>query len=560
MGFADIKVGKKLALGFGSLLVIMVLISAITGMYLNKAEQDAEHVKNESVPFALTADDMAFNIVQVQQWLTDVSATHDPSGYQDAEVAARGVKNDVEKFRAMFREENETDMLRQMDDLESAFDEYYSLGKRMAETYVNEGVEAGNVIMTDFDRVSENLSNKMEALRKTQVNEAEDKTSAIVTAVSKVKAVMYGLTGAALLMSILIGVIIARSITVPLGRGLEVANSLAKGDLTVKVNVSSTDETGQLLEAMMNMVERLKGVVADVKEASDYVASGSQELSASSEEMSQGATEQASAAEEASSSMEQMASNIRQNADNAQQTEKIAQKASVDAQDGGRAVNEAVSAMKQIAEKITIIEEIARQTNLLALNAAIEAARAGEHGKGFAVVAAEVRKLAERSQEAAGEITEIAGSSVDVAVRAGELLNKLVPDIQRTAELVQEISAASNEMNTGADQINRAIQQLDQVTQQNASASEEMASTSEELSSQAEQLQATIAYFKIDTIGSGSRRRQADRPQPHAMNAKVAHLTHQPRKPAQKAKPGKGVDINLAGTGPDDRDADFERF
>jgi methyl-accepting chemotaxis protein len=196
--------------------------------------------------------------------------------------------------------------------------------------------------------------------------------------------------------------------------------------------------------------------------------------------------------------MEEMASSIQQNADNAKQTDKIASKAAQDTKSGGEAVVQTVAAMKEIAEKINIIEEIARKTDLLALNAAVEAARAGEHGKGFAVVASEVRKLAERSQTAAAEISRLTTDGVEVAESAGELLGKLIPDIRKTAELVQEISAASAEQNTGASQINKAIQQLDQVIQQNASASEEMASTAEELSSQAEVLQSTVSFFKVD--------------------------------------------------------------
>ncbi|MFP4350346.1 MAG: methyl-accepting chemotaxis protein, partial [Desulfococcaceae bacterium] len=217
---------------------------------------------------------------------------------------------------------------------------------------------------------------------------------------------------------------------------------------------------------------------------------------------------------------EQMASNIRQNADNAAETERIALKSAEDARAGGKAVSETVTAMKEIAEKISIIEEIARQTDLLALNAAIEAARAGEHGRGFAVVASEVRKLAERSQKAAGEISKLSVSSVAVAEQAGEMLTGILPDIQRTADLVQEISAACNEQNSGADQINKAIQQLDNVIQQNASVSEEMASTSEGLASQAEQLQATIDFFKID--GNG-RRRLSYSGGPGGSKRKIAH-------------------------------------
>jgi methyl-accepting chemotaxis protein len=212
--------------------------------------------------------------------------------------------------------------------------------------------------------------------------------------------------------------------------------------------------------------------------------------------VSKGASSQAASAEEASSSMEQMVSNIKQNADNAQTTDKIANKSSQDAQDSGKSVLEAVVAMKEIASKISIIEEIARQTNLLALNAAIEAARAGEHGKGFAVVASEVRRLAERSQKAAAEINGLSTSTLKVSEKSGEMLNKLVPDIQKTAELVQEITAASKEQDTGSSQINQALQQLEKVIQENASASEEMASTTEELTGQADQLVSALSFFR----------------------------------------------------------------
>ena len=277
---------------------------------------------------------------------------------------------------------------------------------------------------------------------------------------------------------------------------VQVAEQISRGDLTAKVRVLSDRDSLGL--ALQSMVAKLQEVVGEVVSAADNVASGSQQMSSTAEEMSQGATEQASAAEEASSSMEEMAANISQNADNAQQTEKIATQSARDAREGGKAVDETVAAMNQIAEKISIIEEIARQTDLLALNAAIEAARAGEHGKGFAVVASEVRKLAERSQTAAAEIGRLSSTSVEVAESAGEKLKKLVPDIQRTSELIQEISSASAEQTSGTEQINISLQQLDQVIQQNAAASEEMSSTAEELASQAEQLQHTISFFILD--------------------------------------------------------------
>lgn len=273
------------------------------------------------------------------------------------------------------------------------------------------------------------------------------------------------------------------------------AKEVSCGNLMVTITERSAND--ELMRSLSNMVAKLSEVVHDVKTASDNVAAGSQQMSSGAEELSQGASEQAAAAEEASSSMEQMSANIRQNADNAMQTEKIAVKSAADAQEGGKAVAQTVAAMREIAGKISIIEEIARQTNLLALNAAIEAARAGEHGKGFAVVASEVRKLAERSQKAAAEISELSSSSVEVAETAGKMLTSMLPDIQHTASLVQEISAASNEQHSGSEQINKAIQQLDQVIQQNASAAEEMSATAEELASQSQQLQSTINFFKV---------------------------------------------------------------
>jgi len=336
------------------------------------------------------------------------------------------------------------------------------------------------------------------------------------------------------------------------------ANQVAQGNLMVDLKKRS--ENDELMESLANMVDKLKEVVMDVQAAADNVAAGGQELSSSAQHMSQGATQQAASAEEVSSSMEQMASNIRQNTDNAMQTEKIAVKSASDAREGGKAVTETVAAMKQIASKISIIEEISRQTNLLALNAAIEAARAGEHGKGFAVVASEVRKLAERSQSAAGEISELSTNSVAIAEKAGDMLNKMLPDIQKTAELVQEINASSKEQDIGAEQINRAIQQLDQVIQQNAASAEQMAATTEELSGQAEQLKATIAFFSLE---SG---RQRSLPSSRPAPAKSVTIAHRPEKKAgqwggnaSRKDDAIHLEMGVAG-GADHLDEDFIKY
>ena len=312
------------------------------------------------------------------------------------------------------------------------------------------------------------------------------------------------LAGLAVLLAILIAFVATRSVTRPIARAVVVANSVAAGDLTMQVEVSSRDETGQLLSALRDTVQKLSHVIGDVRGTADTLSSASEEVSATAQSMSQATNEQAASVEETSATLEQSTASIDQNTENARVTDGIASKAARDAAEGGQAVEQTVAAMKSIAAKISIIDDIAYQTNLLALNAAIEAARAGEHGKGFAVVAAEVRKLAERSQVAAQEIGEVASSSVGLAEQAGSLLKEIVPSITKTSELVQEIAAASQEQSEGIGQINTAMSQLNQITQQNASASEELASTAEELSSQAQQLQHTVAFFKTNAVHSST--------------------------------------------------------
>lgn len=285
-----------------------------------------------------------------------------------------------------------------------------------------------------------------------------------------------------------------------IGQAVAFAEEIARGNLAIQVpkkELTKQDELGGLARAMVEMMNRMRKVIQEVTSSAEIVATAGNQVSSTAQQISSGTNEQASSAEEVSSSMEEMVANIQQNTDNAQSTEKIAKQSALGIKAGNESTAVAVKSMREIAQKISIINDIAFQTNILALNAAVEAARAGEHGKGFAVVAAEVRKLAERSKVAADEIEATSKSGVEISDKAGEQLAQIAPEIEKTAQLVQEISNASIEQNSGAEQVNSAIQQLSQVTQQNAAASEELATSSEELSNQAQQLKQSIAYFKV---------------------------------------------------------------
>ncbi|WP_062016546.1 methyl-accepting chemotaxis protein [Aureimonas sp. AU4] len=289
-----------------------------------------------------------------------------------------------------------------------------------------------------------------------------------------------------------------RGIVRPLRQVVDTAKAVGDGDLTTVAAVSKrSDEIGELQLAMAEMARNLRNVVSEVRSSARLVTSGALESSSAAVQLSSGSTEQAAASEEASAAVEQMTANVRQNADNASQTERVAAKASEAANLSAEAVAGSVRAMNQIAERITVVQEIARQTDLLALNAAIEAARAGSHGKGFAVVASEVRKLAERSAQAAQEIGDLSGETLKISADAGRLFETLLPDIRRTAELVSEISAACREQAVGIEQINQAIVQLDQVTQTNAGAANAMSATAENLSGEAERLETQAGFFRL---------------------------------------------------------------
>ncbi len=441
---------------------------------------------------------------------------NEPERIRSALPALERVPTVVAEIRSLT---DDTEASADLDTVERAVEEYLAAMRIAADDY-----EALTRLRPQREAAVEMVLDAARSISTAGISATQNiAAEGIATVRRAVIAVAIGIISA-LIIAIVIGVVITRSITSTLAKCVDFAKELSHGNLDAALDLDQKDELGKLADALKTMVLHLREIVQDIRNSADNVASGSGQLSESAQQVSEGATEQAASAEEVSSSMEEMSSNIRQNADNALQTDKISQKSARDAEEGGEAVRQTVQAMKEIAEKISIIEEISRSTNLLALNAAIEAARAGEAGKGFAVVASEVRKLAERSQTAAGEISDLSGRSVAIAEKAGDMLEQIVPDIQRTAELVQEISAASNEQNSGAEQINSAILQLDTVIQRNASSAEEMASMSEELSGQAEQLSQVVGFFKLNAQGGSRKKSEPRRALPAPPVSREKHL------------------------------------
>ncbi len=485
--FKNVKLSTKIVIGFATPLVMIAIIATAIFVVVSNVQHNAALAKDESAAFANIAHQMKLDSVQIQQWLSDISATRAQDGLDDgfdeAQASYDSFLSGLSKFEEMFTEENDTAGLKKVKELKSAISNYYKVGKTMAQAYIDGGPEAGNQTMAQFDTAAANMTTALDPFVTSQIEELNEAMSTIVLSTGVLRLTVAVASIIALALGILLAWTITRSITKPINR-----------------------------------------IIASLGNGADQVAAASGQVSSASQSLAEGATEQAAGLEETSSSLEEMSSMTKQNADNSQQANMLMEQANKVVHEMSQATQEMYTSIIDIkasadetAKINKVIDEIAFQTNLLALNAAVEAARAGEAGKGFAVVAEEVRNLAMRSADAAKNTADLLDGSQRKAENGVHVVEQVKASLEQTeqnagkvASLIGEIAAASAEQSQGIGQVNTAVAQMDKVTQQNAANAEESASASEELGAQAEQMQAMVG--ELVKLVSGTTNVQTNRP------------------------------------------------
>jgi len=513
----NMSIGMRLAIGFGLVVVLLVAV-ALSGYWgLEGITAETLKVLNGDAKLVTLAARVKATTLELRRFEKDTELNMDDQQVRSDYVAKwreqrqklRDVLAEIAKFQ--LSPDDRLALKSMTEDLDVYEGGYAKVLNMIEQGKLHTPQEANQTITQYKDSI-----HRLEAAATDFTNRHAEVLVPMVEQIAKTTTgtiVIFSII--AIFVSIIITLVISRGITKPIQDVVSVVETISSGDLTKSVTVDRNDEIGRLLAAMARMTGKLNEMIGEVRMGAGSVSTAATQVASSASSVSQGTSEQAAAVEQVTSSMEEMNASITQNAENSRKMEQMARKGAQDATQSGQAVLEAVSAMKSIAERIAVIEEIAYQTNMLALNAAIEAARAGEHGRGFAVVAGEVRNLAERCRTAAQEIGGLAASNVQIAERSGGLLNELVPAIQKTADLVQEVAATSGEQAAGVSQINRAIGQVGLVTQRNAAGAEELSSTAEELASQAEALQDMISFFRVSALDDhrSSKKQKSVKPQ-----------------------------------------------